>query len=95
MKTVKIPGDTNALVDELRTIRERSKKDEKREKEIVTKLKDVAEQQSAMLYFNKDIVAMVEAKSANRIDADKLRADYPDVAKECTVASTYLTVKCC
>lgn len=95
MKIVKIPGTTKALVDELKTLRARAKVDDKREKEIVTNLKDAAENQEATLYFDKEIVAMIEAKSSNRIDAERLRATYPDAAKECTVPMNFLTVKCC
>jgi len=95
MKIVKIPGETKALVDELREIRKRKKFYEKRETEITTTLKELTEQQPATLQFNLQIVAMIEVKSATRIDSDKLRANYPDVAKECSVPGSFLTVKVC
>jgi predicted phage-related endonuclease len=93
MKILKIPGDINALVDELRGVRERKKADEKREDQIVTKLKEVSGQEPATLYFDKNIVAMIEQATATRIDAAKLRANHPDIAAECSVTGTYLKVK--
>ena len=95
MKTIQIPGDIKALVDELRVIRPRKSSDEKREKEILTKLKEQSEQQPGMLRFGKDIIAMIEEQTTHRIDGDLLRANHPAAAAECTVASTYLKVKLC
>lgn len=95
MKTLQIPGDLNALVTELKALRPRKRADEKREAEILIKLKEFAMQQPAMLRFNKDIVAMIEEATASRIDADKLRANHPEIAADCTTTSTYLKVKVC
>lgn len=95
MKILKIPGDLNALVTELRELRKAKKAAEKRETEIVTNLKGFTDNEAATLMFNGANVAMIEEKSAQRIDSDKLRANYPEVAADCTTASSYLTVKCC
>jgi predicted phage-related endonuclease len=95
MKSIQIPGDLKALVDELRDVRSRLKDDRKREDEITTLLKNHTEQQPAMLRFNRDIVAMIEEKSSRRIDTERLRALHPAVADECSVVSTYLQVKVC
>jgi len=95
MKILKIPGETNALVVELAELREIKKKMEKRESEITTLLKQCTDNQEASLMFNGQIKAMIEEKTANRIDTEKLRASYPEVATACTTQSTYLTVKCC
>jgi hypothetical protein len=95
MKILKIPGELNALVAELRAIRKSKKAAEKAENDIVTKLKEFTDNEAATLVFNGQNVAMIEEKTANRIDSDKLRANYPEVAAACTTASSYLTVKCC
>lgn len=95
MKIVTIPGDINALVDELRVIRDRAKKDRKREDEITTTLKDLVEQQPASLHFRKSVVALIEEKTSERIDSERLKAAYPDVAKDCLKKSSYLQIKLC
>ena len=94
MKSIQIPGEIKALVDQLRDVRFRLKADKKFEEDITTQLKAHSEG-PAMLRWNKDIVAMIEEKIGNRLDADKVRALYPQVATECTVESKYLTVKVC
>jgi len=93
MKTLQIPGEINALVTELKTLRPLNSKGEKREKEILLQLKQHTDQQPAMLRFNKEIVAMIEEAHSSRINADMLRANHPAIAAECTVDSTYLKVK--
>lgn len=95
MKIVKIPGETKALVDELAEIRKRKKLDSKREDEITTALKEFTEQNPATLSYNAQIVAMIESKTSSRIDSEKLRANHPEIAEECTVTSSYLQVKVC
>ena len=95
MKSIQIPAEIKGLVDELRKLRPENSKGEKREKEILTLLKQHTEQQPAMLRWNKDIVCMIEEAHAARVDADKLRSTYPDVAADCTTESTYLKVKLC
>lgn len=93
MKTLQIPGEINALVEELRQIRTRMKGDEARQTEITTKLKEHTGQQPAMLRFNKDVVAMLEEDTQRRIDSDRLKAKYPEIAAECSKTLTFLRVK--